>query len=254
MNAASISSAIIPRSVDCYKNVLEVFEIEERTKQTHCIMLSRCTILKRVRVAQREARDVVKQTRRNDHRHHISSDGLYRGVLYKNGRLLSMARDASHVLYLIKDKVIYKGGTSFELVDRQVTPSSHDIIIAYHELAVLIRLKLLTAMSDRLGTMCKRKIRKMLYVATYLACYCPDKEKIRLGISRTGTLGPIPWSWFVDNWDVEFIPRCHLIVPARRAFFAVADMLGEPSIPDHILENRSRCNGDCEASVKTHEM
>ena len=251
MNAASISSAVLPRSIDCYTSALEVFEIEERVKQIHCIILSQCAILKRVRVAQREARDVVKQGRRNDRWHHISSDALYRAVLFQNGRLLSAAKNASHVLGLVENRVVYSGGTSLDSFDRQAPPSSQDIIITYHELIILIRLRSLKAMKDRLKTMCKRKIQTMLYVATYLVCDCPDKDKVRLGISHTITSRAIPWSWVIDGWDLEFRPRCHMIVPARRAFFAVADAVGEASIPDHLLENRSGCHRDCEEIEKS---
>lgn len=246
VNTASISRAVLSRSIDCYNSARELFEVEERVKQIHCITISRDATLKRVRVAQKEAREVVQQGRRNDLWDHISSDARYRGTLYRNGRLLSAAKAASHLLWLIENKVVYIAGTSPDGFNRQAAPSSQDVIIAYHELMILVHLKELTAMDDRLKTMCKRRIRKMLYVATYLVCDCPDKDKILLGISRTTNLRVIPWGWIIDNWDWEFRPRCKMIVPARRAFFAVADAIGEARIPDHILENRSGCHGNCE--------
>ena len=248
LNAASISGTILSRSIDCYKSALELFEVEERVKQIHCIsgvILPQFTVLKRVRVAQREAREVVQQGRRNDRWDHISSDALYRGVLYRNGRLLSMAMDASHLLGLIENKVVHDGGTSQVGFDRQLTPSSQDIIIAYHELIILARLRSLKAMKDRLQAMCKQKIRKMLYVATYIVCDCPDEDKIRLGISRAVPLRVIPWSWVIDTCESGSKPRCRLIVSAQRAFFAVADAVGEARIPDQLLENPSGCHGDC---------
>ena len=246
MNTASISGAVLSRSIDCYNSALELFEVEERVKQIFCIVNSRDATLKRVRVAQKEAREVVQQGRRNNLWDHISSDALYRGILYRNGWLLSAAKDASHLLGLIENKVVYVGGSSPDGFDRQAAPSSQDIIIVYYELMILIRLRYLEAMEDRLKTMCKRKVRKMLYVATYLVCDCPDKDKIRLHISYTITLRFVPWGWTIDDWDLEFRPRCNMIVPARRAFFAVADAVGEARIPDHIFENRSGCHGDCE--------
>ena len=253
MNAASISSAVLSRSINCYNSALEVFEVEERVKQIHCIILSQCAILKHVRAAQREAQDVVKRGRRNDRWHHISSDALYRAVLFRNGRLLSAAKDASHVLGLVENGVVYSGGTSLDSSDHEVPPSNQDIITAYHELIILIRLRSLKAMKDRLKTICKGKIQNMSYVATYLVCNCPDKDKILLSISRTVTLRAIPWSWVIDGWDLESRPRCHMIVSARRAFFAVADVIGETSIPNHLLENRSGCHGDCDEDVKSEE-
>ena len=245
MNAASVSGAVLSRSIDCYKSALELFEVEERVKQIHGVIIPQFTVLKRVRVAQRQAREVVQQGRRNDRWDHVSSDALYRGVLYRNGRLLSMAMDASHLLGLIENKVVHDGGISLIGFDRQLTPTSQDIIIVYHELIILTRLRSLKAMEDRLQTMCKRKIRKMLYVATYIVCDCPDEDKIRLGISRTVALRVIPWSWVIDTLELASRPRCHLIVSARRAFFAVADAVGEARIPDQLLENRSGCHGDC---------
>lgn len=246
MNAASISSAVLSRSVRCYKSALELFEVEERVKQIHCIILPQSMILKRVRVAQNQARDVVLQGRRNDCCDHISSDALYRGVLYRNDGLLSTARDASYLLGLIENRKVQGGGTSLDDFDRQITLPSQDIILAYHELIVLISLRFLKAMQARLKTTRKEKIRKMLYVATYIVCDCPDKDKIRLGISRKVTLHNIPGSWTIDDLELAFRPRCRMIVHARRAFFAIADAVGEARIPDCLVDNRWGCHGDCE--------
>ena len=250
MNAASISGAVVPRSIDCYISALELFEVEERVKQIQSIMLPRCTFLKRSRIAQRQARDAVKQARRKDHWHHISNDGLYQGVLYRNGRLLSAARNASYVLDLIEKKVVYSGGTSFDGLAGHVTPSGQNIIIAYHELVILQRLGMPQAMEDRLKSMSKRKIREMLYVATYLVCHCPDKHKIRVGISRANPLRTFSWSWISDSLDGDARPRCHLTNRARWAFLAVANALREPRIPEYVAENRSGCHGDCKQSRK----
>ena len=252
MNAASISDVVIPRSIDCYTSALELFEVEERVKQIHTIVLSRDTFLKRTRIAQREARDAAKQARRNDHWHHISNDGLYRGVLYRNGMLLFAARNAAHVLDLIEKKVVYSGGTSFDGLAGHVTPSGQNIVIAYHELVILLRLWMPEAMHDRLKTMSKQKIRDMLYVATYLLYHCPDKHKIRVGISRAIPLRAIYWSWVSDNLDGDVRPRCHMLNRARWAFVAVADALREPRIPEYVTENRSGCHGDCKQSRKAN--
>ena len=250
MNAASISGAVIPRSIDCYISALELFEVEERVKQIQSIMLSRCTLMRSTRIAQREARDAVKQARRKDHWHHISNDGLYRGVLYRNGRLLSAARHASHVRDLIEKKVVYSGGTSFDGIAGHVTPSGQNIIIAYHEIVILLRLGMPKAMENRLENMDKRKIREMLYVATYLVCHCPDKHKIRVGISRATPLRALSWSWVSDSSDGDARPRCHITNRARWAFLAVADASREPGIPEYVGENRSGCHGDCKQSRK----
>lgn len=253
MNAASISNAVLSRSINCYNSALEVFEVEERVKQIHCIIFSQDAIMKRVRVAQREARDVVKRGRRIERWHHISGDALYRAVLFRNGRLLSTAKDALHVLGLVENRVVYGGGTFPDSFDRQVPPTSQDIITTYHELIILIRLRSFIAMKDRLETVSKGKIQNMSYVATYLVCNCPDKDKIRLNISRTVSLCAIPGSGVIDGWYLESTPRCHMIVSARSAFFAVANVVGETSIPNHILENRSGCHGDCEEFVESYE-
>ncbi len=246
MNAASISSAVLSRTIECYNSALELFEVEERVKQIHCIRLPQSAALQRMRVAQIQARDVVLQGRRNDSCDHISSDTLYREVLNRNTRLLCAARDASYLLKLIENKVVYIGGTSQDDFDRQVAPPKQDIIIAYHEVMILLSLRFLEAMKARLQYMGKEKIRKMLYVATYLVCNCPDKDKIRLGISRNVTFHAAPWNWAVDEWDLVYRPRCYVIVYARRAFFAIADAVGDARIPSHLLENRSGCHGDCE--------
>ena len=37
-----------------------------------------------------------------------------------------------------------------------------------------------------------------------------------------------------------------MIVQARRAFFAIADAVGDTRIPDYLVDNRSGCHGDCE--------
>lgn len=250
MNAASISGAVIPRSIDCYISALELFEVEERVKQIQSITLPRCIFLKRTRIAQRQAREAVKQARRKDHWHHISNDGVYQGVLYRNGRLLSAAKHASYVLDLMEKKVIHSGRTSFDGLAGHVTPSGQNIIIAYHELVILQRLGKPKAMEDRLKTMRRRKIREMLYVATYLACHCPDKHKIRVGISRATPQRAFPWSWVPDSLDGEVRPRCYITNRARWAFLAVADALREPGIPEYVAENRSGCHGDCKQSRK----
>ena len=250
MNAASISGAVIPWSIECYSSALELFEVEERVKQIQSIMLSRCTFLKRTRIAQREAREAVKQSRRKEHWHHISNDGLYQGVLYRNGRLLNEASHASHVLDLMEKKVTHSGGTSFDGLASHITPSSQNIIIAYHELVILQRLGKPRAMEDRLKTMCKRRIQEMLYVATYLVCYCPDKYKIGVGISRATPWRAFSWSLESDYLDGEARPRCHITNRARWAFLAVADALREPGIPEYVAENRSGCHGDCKQSRK----
>ena len=250
MNAASICGAVIPRSIDCYISALELFEVEERVKQIQSITLPLCIFLKRTRIAQREAREAVKQARRRDHWHHISTDGLYQGVLYRNGRLLSAAKQASYVLDLMERKVIHSGGTSFDGSAGHVTPSGQNVIIAYLELVILQRLGKSQAMEDRLKNMCKRKIREMLYVATYLACHCPDKHKIRVGISRTIPLRALAWGLVSDSWDGEVIPRCYITNRARWAFLAVADALREPGIREYVAENRSGCHGDCKQSRK----
>ena len=242
MNIASISNAVLSRSIDCYDSALELFEVEERVKQVHCIMLPHSTTVKRVRIALRQARDAIRQRRSNDRWDHISSDVHHRRVLYRNGELLSSARDASYLLGLIEKRAVHRGG-SLDDFDRKVAPSSQDIIVAYHELIILIRLRVLKAMNARLETMCRKTILKMLCVATYLLYHCPDKDKIRLGISRKATLRVLPW---IDDWDLTFRPRCHIIVQARRAFFAVADAVREDGISDYILDNRSGCHGDCE--------
>lgn len=44
-----------------------------------------------------------------------------------------------------------------------------------------------------------------------------------------------------------------MIVSARRALFAVADVVEGASIPNHLLENRSGCRGDCEEFVNGEE-
>ena len=248
-NTASISSAVLSRSIDCYNSALERFEVEERVKQVHCITLPHSAVVKCVRIALRQARDAIRQGRSNDRWDYTSRDVHYRGVLYRNRELLSAARDASYLLGLIRNRVVHSGG-SLDDFDRQIAPSSQDIIVAYHELIILVRLRILKAMKARLKTTCRKKIRKMLYVATYLLCYCPDKEKLRLGISRKATLRVLPW---IDDWDLTFRPRCHVIVHARRAFFAIADAVGEARIPDYILDNRSGCHGDCEDSGENGE-
>ena len=250
MNAASICSAIIPRRIDGYSGALELFEVEERVKQVQSIILSQSAFLKRTRIAQREARDAVKQAPRKDYWHHISNDGLYQGVLYRNGKLLSAARNASNVLDLIEKKIVYSGGTSFDGLGGHVAPSRQNIIIAYHELVILSRLSMLGAMEDRLETMSKRKIREMLYVATYLLCHCPDKHKILVGISRATPLRDFSRSWVSESLDGDARPRCHITNRARRAFLAVAEALGEPGIPEYVAENRSGCHGDCKESKK----
>lgn len=250
INAASISAAVLSRSIDCYNSAFELFEIEERVKQIYCIILPQSAVLKRLRLAQKQAQDVVRQGRRNDRCDHTSSGILYRGVLYRNEELLSAARCASYLLRLIEDRVVYTGGTSLDELDREITPSSHHIIVAFHELMILIRLRLLEAMQARLKNMRKEKIRKMLYVATYLVRDCPDKKKIRLGISREKTRR----SSMIDDMDLAFKPRCYVIVHARRAFFAIADAVGEARIPNYLLDNRSGCHGDCEDLGKIEGM
>lgn len=248
MNAASISGAVLSRSIDCYNSALELFEVEERVKQIHCIIIPQSAALKRMRAAQFQARDVVLQGRRNDCCDHISSDVLYRGVLYRNDELISMARGASYLLGLIEKRVVYSGGTSLDDFDRQIAPPRQNTIIAYHELMILMRLRFLEAMQARLKTMCKGEVRNMLFVATYLVCDCPDKDKIRLGISRKVVSLKVPVSWDIDDLDFAFRPRCHVTIHARRAFFAIADAVGfgDARIPDYLLDNLSGCHGDCE--------
>lgn len=250
-NAPSISGAVVPRSIDCYRSALELFEVEERVKQIHCIILPQSAVLKRTRVAQQQARDVVRQGRGNECYNHTSKNVLYHGVLDRNNELLSAARNASCLRDLIEKRVIYSGG-SLDDLDRQIAQPSRDILVAYYELMILIRLRILKAMNVRLTSMCKDKIRKMLYVATYIVCHCPDKDKIRLGISRKVALCVVPGSWATDDLDMTFRPRCHVIVSARRAFFAIADAMGEARIPDYLLDNRSGCHGDCEG-IETAE-
>ena len=248
VNNASISGAVLSRSIDCYNSALELFEVEERVKQVHCIAIPQSAVLKRMRVAQNQARDVVLQGRRNDCCDHISSDTLYLGVLYRNNELLSIARDASYLLGLIENRAVYSGGTSLDDFDRHVAPPSQDIIVAYHELRILIRLRYLEAMQTRLKTMCREETRRMLHVATYLVCDCPDKDKIRLRISRKAAPINVPVGWDLDDLEMALRPRCYLTVYARRAFFAIADAIGfgEVRIPNSLLENRSGCHGDCE--------
>lgn len=57
-------------------------------------------------------------------------------------------------------------------------------------------------MKDRPKTICKGKIQDMSYVATYVFCNCPDKDKIRLNFSCTVTTRAIPWSWVIDCGDL----------------------------------------------------
>ena len=263
MNATSISDAILPQYIECYNSALELFEVEERVKQIHCIMLPQFAVLTRIRVAQREARDVVQHGRRNDRHAHISRNTFYGGVLYRNERLLTASKDASHLLGLIENRVVYNGGTPSDgFVRDQAAPSSHDIIIAYHELVILRRLRSFKAMNHRLTTLGKHKIQKMLYVATYLVCYCPDNDKIRFGISRKLTLRILPWSWVIDARDLEPRPRCHFIVAARTSFFVVAhcaaaaaDAVEEARLSDQLLEtlheHHLECHGDCEEGGKS---
>ena len=251
-NTASISSAVLSRSINCYNSALEQFEVEERVKQVYCLIIPQSAVVKRMRIALRQARDAIRQGRCNDRWDHISSDALYRGVLYRNRELLSAARDASYLLGLIENGAVHSGG-SLDDFDPQIAPPSQEITVAYHELIILIRLRLLKAMKARLKTMCRTKLRKMLYVATYLLCHCPDKDKIRLGISRKVTLRVFPCNWAIDDWELNFRPGCHVIVHARRAFFAIADAVGEARIPDYLLENRSGCHGDCEDSGEIGE-
>ena len=248
MNAASISGEVLPRSITGYISALELYEVEERLKQIHCIILPQLATLKRVRIAQKQARGAFQQGRRSERWDHVSKDAFYHSILHRNNQLLSAASDACHLLKLIEEQVVYRGRKP-EL--EYIIPCSNDIILGYYELTILIRLRSLKAMKDRLKTMCKRQIRKMLYVATYLVCDCPDTDKIRLGISRRVVLRSTPWSWVVDHWDSDSRPRCQMMVPARRAFYAVANAVGETRIPDNLVENRSGCHGDCEEVEKT---
>lgn len=218
MNAASISGAVL-QHIECYNSALELFEVEERIKQIHCIILPEFAVRKRLRIAQRQAREVVQQPRRNEHRDHISINTFYGGVLYRNERLVSAAKDASHLLELIEGRVIYSGGTAQDDFDRLAASSRNDIITAYHELVILRRLKLPKAMEDRLKSMCKQVVRNMLHVAKYLVCYCPDNDKIRLGVSRKVALQKIPWSWVIDGQDPEPRPKCQFILAARQTLY-----------------------------------
>ena len=252
LNATSISHSVLPRSIEAYDSALEQFEVDERVQRIRTGGLDPSTTPKRVRVAQREARVAVQQGGRNDRRDHISRDARYRLVLHRNGRLLAAAHGASHLVRLVENNVVYGDGTPHDGFDIVIPPppSSQDVRIAYHDLSTLICLHSLQAMRDRLQAVCGRRIRNMLHVAIYLVCDCPDQDKIRLGISRRLTpreAAAKPWSWALDYGDMEFRPRCQMIVPARRAFFAVADAMGHPCIPDRLLDNRSRCHGDCEA-------
>ena len=162
--------------------------------------------MKRVRTALRQAREAIRQGRCNDRWDHTSSEVLYHRVLYRNRELLSAARDASYMLGLIERRTVHKGGSLADF-DREIAPPNPDIIVAYHELMILIRLRILKAMKARLKTMCGRTVRKMLYVATYLLCHCPDKDKIRLGISRKAALRVFQCNWAIDDWDLTFRPR-----------------------------------------------
>lgn len=69
-------------------------------------MIPPFALLKRVRVAQREALEAVEKERRNNRWDHTSKDAFYRAVLHCNGRLLSTAKDASPMRGLIENRVV----------------------------------------------------------------------------------------------------------------------------------------------------
>ena len=250
INAASISEAVLSRSIDCYNSALELFEVEERVKQIHCIILPQSAVLKRVSVAQKQARDIVRQGRCKDPCNHISRGMLFGGVIYRNEELLSAAKNASYLLRLIEKRVVYSGGEPLQDFYHRNAPRSHDIIVAYHEFVILMRLRLFEAMKARLKTMYRKKIRNLQYVATYLLCDCPDKDKILLGISRrNNALRPATSNWATDDLDEAFRPGCHVNLLARRAFFALAYVAEDTNVLHNVLnllDDRAECHGDCE--------
>lgn len=243
-NAASISDAVLG-GMESYNIALELFEAEERLKQIHCLILPHSEVVKRVRIALRQARAVVQGGLRIYRCDYTSTDALYGGVLYRNEEVLSSARKATSLVGLIERRVVYSGGTSLDEFDRKIAPSSLEIIAAYHEVMILTRLRVLEAMEQRLKTMCNGSISKLIYVAKYLACDCPDRDKIRLGISHRVALQVIPCTYSTDDLDFA-LPRCRISIHARRALWAIANAGGDLLIPQQLRDNWSGCHGDCE--------
>ena len=260
MNATSISDSVLPRSIMEYDTALELFELEEHLDRIDSIDISFFNVQKHVRVAQQEARHAVavqQQGRRsnnnniNHRRENISQNALYRLVLHRNNRLLLSAHAASHILSLVARNVLHGGGgiphNDFDITS--IRPPSQDLVIAYHELTILIRLYWLEAMQERLQDMCRRRIQAMLYVATYLVLECPDKDKIRLGISRRVHPATSSSGGILNKRHVAFEPRCQLIHPAWRAFIAVAEAMDYDRVLERRVDRPSGCHGDCEESM-----
>ena len=124
-NAASISGAVLSRSIKCYNSALELFETEERFKQIFAIVLPQPAILKRMRMAQKQAQDIVRQGCRIDRCDHMSSHETHQGVLWRNTRLLFAARQASYLLGLIENRVVSRKIDTFDYPRRVATHHSH---------------------------------------------------------------------------------------------------------------------------------
>lgn len=196
-NAATISGAVLSRSIECYESLLELLELEK-----HVLAIPRDTsetsaILKALQQAQEQAQDHVSESRKNSYRGTPSSPHPFREVLNRNANLIAKANMAS---YACKAYELAKF-----LSDSSKLKGRKDIIAAYYNVWTVTTLKRRQAQRERLHAASKQEFDAMTKMTVFLAMERSDAKKLALGIVQR-KFGNNRWLYGYDvNWRKALI-------------------------------------------------
>lgn len=226
LNAHSISDAVLPRALDCYDNAFELLEIQ---KGMQGIDLSSPEPLPAIelREIQQQSKTCVLEARTNGYWGRFSGNIPYQTVLDHNKELTSLAKTAAHVSSLYERGVI-ADDTPHPLrypghISREVFSAS------FCRLCILASMESNKAMASLVDSMEVEEVEKMVKVAAYLAWWCPDKDKVFLGVScrskkKWQQVGRSAW-------------QCRMDTRWRQAFIEVCKHAGDISLARHMVHN-----------------
>lgn len=212
LNAHSISDVVLPRAIDCYDSALELLEIQERVQGVDLGSAEPLPTI-HLREIQQQAKTCVLEARTNGYWGRFSGHIPYQTVLDHNKEVTTIARKASHASSLFERGVL--ADSVSHLLRYPGHLSREDFSASFYRLCMLATLESNEAMASRVHSMETEEVDMMVEVAAYLAWWCPDKDKVFLGLSyrskkKWRQTGRPAWQCRMDiRWQQAFIEVCN---------------------------------------------
>ena len=211
LNAHLISDVVLPRAINCYDSELELLEIQQGMQGIDLSSPEPIPTIE-LREIQQQGKTCVLEARTKGYWGRFSGNIPYQTVLDHNKGITSIAKKASHASSLFERGVLADG---IPPPLRYPAHISREVFSAsFCRLYILATLESNKAMASRVYSMGTEEVEEMVEVAAYLAWWCPDKDKVFLGVScrskkKWQQVGRSAWQCRLDSrWQQAFIEVC----------------------------------------------